>query len=520
MLIANSWHVITEAANNKPGELFTGIAHYFADYFLYVSHIFQGANGAWFFTNHMYTNEPLPPTWIYWFYTILGKISSAGIDPFIVYNGSLFFLTALLLAFWWRLIPTIVHEKFHIRLITFIFIITASNFPGLGEFWFSPTPALNRLGGVPHQVLQTLLVIAVLWIFSTLITSFRKKPILPLAIRLIALALCSFLASIATPTQMLLVNSTALLYLLTHIRKEKLAQYGVIGFALTLPSLIGALLTHAEFARQPILVSAKLWEDGQLVSVSIWQFILAVGPIVLFIPFGIRLFFHKITPLGGLLGIFGLLSLVVFFSPIPKLLGTTPVRWLSPASIAILPIVASIGYSYITRTLQTHVPQPLSKRPISMLLLVLYLSFTLPAIFTQVEARTRPLQTDTAIRQLNHVPYSMMETFMFLQHTRNDKNHLVITDPTLPYDVIIPILTGLRSFTGHPVHTLYTQTKQDLRNKFFNGNMNETQALQFMKDHSISHVLVSSNSSAVISHYSFLSLAFHGEIADVYAIKK
>ncbi|MCL4200314.1 hypothetical protein KJZ67_03155 [Patescibacteria group bacterium] len=518
ILIANSWHVITEGIKNKPEELFAGIAHYFADYFLYVSHILQGANGAWLFTKHMYTNEPMPPTWIYWLYTILGKVSNLGIDPFMVYNGSLFFFVAILLSLWWRLIPVILPKQTpFIRLITFIFIITASNFPGLGEFWFSPTPALNRLGGVPHQLFQTLLLLLVLWIFSTHITSFHKNPVVPRILRLLLLAICSFLAATATPIQMLLVNSAAFVFLVATIRKEKIGQYALLGLALAIPSLIGALLTNAEFARQPILSSAKLWEDSQPVSVSIWQFILAVGPISLLIPFGIRAFFPKYTPLGALLGIFGTLSMIVFFSPIPKLLGTTPVRWLSPASFTILPVIAAMGFAQITQVIQKAIPRAFQRLPVGMLLLVIYLAFTIPAILTQIQARTLPLTTDTTMQQLNHIPYPMMKTFMFLQNTAHDDN-LVLTDPALPYDALVPILTGLRSFTGHPVHTLYPQTKQHLRNTFFSGSMSETQARQFIKDHAISHVFISRNTSTAIPRYSFLSRVFHNEIADIYAI--
>lgn len=518
ILIANSWHVITEAMSNKPDEFFTGIAHYFADYFLYVSHILQGANGAWFFTNHLYTNEPLPPTWIYWLYTILGKISRLGIDPFTVYNGSLFFFAALLIVFWWRLIPAIIPKHLPARLIAFLFIISASNFPGLGEFWFSPTPALNRLGGVPHQLFQTLLLVATLWIFSSFIPSQGHKPVLPFIIRLTALALCSFLAAIATPIQTLLINSAAFLFLMTIIRKEKILPYLWPAIALAIPSLIGALLTNAEFARQPILVSAKLWEDSQLVSVSIWQFILAVGPIGFFIPFGVRLFFQKMTPLGCMLGIFGALSIIVFFSPIPKLLGTTPVRWLSPASIAILPVIAALGFTQIALASQKALPQPFRKLPISLLLCAIYLAFTIPALFTQIQNRTLPLASDATMRQLNHVGYPTMDALIFLQDAPRHYENLVLTDPALPYDVLIPVLTEVRSFTGHPVHTLYAQTKSDLRNRFFGGLMSEAEALKFINDHTISHVLVSPKTSAIIPRYTFLTRVFHNEAADIYAI--
>ena len=53
LIAANSWHVITQWFINKPHEVFTGIAHYYADYFLYISQIVKAG--------HMYTNENITP---------------------------------------------------------------------------------------------------------------------------------------------------------------------------------------------------------------------------------------------------------------------------------------------------------------------------------------------------------------------------------------------------------------------------------------------------------------------------
>src|SRR3989338_9158322 len=72
--IVNSLHVLTEYLANPPDRLFTAIAHYWTDYFLYISQMAQGS----LLSRHMFTNEPLPPTWIYWFNGLIGALGTRG----------------------------------------------------------------------------------------------------------------------------------------------------------------------------------------------------------------------------------------------------------------------------------------------------------------------------------------------------------------------------------------------------------------------------------------------------------
>lgn len=506
LVIANSWHMMKEWRANGPGEVFTGISHYGIDYFFYISHIVQGANGAWMYTRHMFTNEPLPPTWIYWPYTILGKFSTFGADPFVVYNASIVVFAAVLLMLWWRILVAVLPEKPFVRLIAFLFITTASNFPGLGEFWFSPTPALNRLGGVPHQLLQSILLLLVIILLSASVSPKLRHTRLRLTALYILLAIISFIAAATSPIQMLLVVVAASMYLIISLRSGALLPQLVPVVLVSLPALLGAYLTNAEFARQQILVAAKLWENNQHVSVSLWQFILAVGPLSVFIPLGIRPYVRKLSPLRMLLGIFSVLSIAAFFSPLPKLLGTTPVRWLSPASYGALPILAALGFREVARSLSA-----------SCLLLVLYMLITIPSLMGQIQTRSTPLETDRVIRSLNHISFPMIDAFIAIENNTDDR--VVLTDPALIYDTVIPIFTGHRSFTGQPVHTLFPQAKEQLRRRFFSGDMTEPEAKQFVIDHDIGYILASRAATRVIPAYTFMTRVFQNDGAHVYVIQ-
>ena len=517
LIIANSWHMLKEWRANGPDEVFTGISHYFIDYFFYISHIVQGANGAWIYTRHMFTNEPLPPTWIYWPYTILGKFSTLGVDPFVVYNVSIVVFAAILFILWWRILGTVLPEKPFVRICAFLFISSASNFPGLGDFWFSPTPALNRLGGVPHQLFQSILLLLVIILFSESVAPKHRHARFPRTALYILLALISFVAATASPIQMLLVVTAASIYLIISLRSDALLPQLFSATLLSLPALLGAYLTNTEFARQQILVVAKLWESNQHVSVSLWQFILAVGPISLFIPFGIRPYVHKLSPLRILLGIFSVLSIAAFFSPLPKLLGTAPVRWLSPASYGALPILAALGLPEIARFIRHAVFRKTPSLHATYLLLVFYLLVTIPSLMEQIQTRSAPLETDRVIRSLNHISFPMIDAFIVMQNNTDDR--VVLTDPALLIDTVIPIFTGHRSFTGQPVHTLFPQTKEQLRQRFFAGDMTEIEANQFIIDHDIGYILVSRSVTRILHAYTFMTRVFQNDVAHVYVIQ-
>src|SRR3989344_2457079 len=86
LAILNQLHVIIQWFTRPAGTYFTGIAHYFADYFLYTDIMAQGAGGTLWTAAH-FTNEPMAKTWIYWFNALLGFLGSrVGFTPFGSYN--------------------------------------------------------------------------------------------------------------------------------------------------------------------------------------------------------------------------------------------------------------------------------------------------------------------------------------------------------------------------------------------------------------------------------------------------
>lgn len=452
VILLNSAHVFISWLRKPPGTVFTAIAHYYADYFLYVSLM---AQKGWLFTEHLFTNEQIPPTWIYWLYTILGKLG----NPFVVYNASIIVFSGALLWLWWHVITQTVSDR-ATRVTAFLMLTTASGFLGF-DFWFSPLPALNRLGGVPHQIFQTALLL------SVILLSHRKLSLLCIIV--------SFFAALANPIQMLLLTVAISGALLAEKRAplwETIHTLAAIGF----PAFAGAAITNAAFSNDPILLAAKAWETAQMITISPWQFFLATGPIAFLIPFGITLYTGQHTTIRMILALYGALSLAAFFSPIPHLLGTSPVRWLSPAAYTILPILASLG---VTRISSQHLRD---RRRVDYFIkgvvLTLYSIATIPPLLNQIIAR------QNAPRNLLYIPNEVVQRMHNLPGSG-----VILTDPKTPYDVVVPVFTQRKSFTGHPIHTLYPQIKEELRKKYFEGKMTEEEKQKFLKDHNITTII-------------------------------
>lgn len=515
VLVADLWHVITQWIANPPDRYFTGIAHYYADYFLYVSQIAQGVRGNWIWSKSMYTNEILPDTWVYWPNVLIGRLGGIfTTSPFMIYGISLAVFVAILLLIIYEIARNVFPKRPTAQLIAFLFCATASNFADipslisrgtfrqLNEMWFSPTPALNRLGGVPHQTLQTILLLGVVLIFSTLISDSmrslnhdRKNK----WFRSVFIILC-FLAATISPIQMVLVSFAIVVTTYVNVYRDRirhvLPQIIPISLGLAVAAL-GAYLVNRAFDTSSLYAIAKLWEASQTVDITILSFLLAMGPIILLIPFGVRSFLKSLTPLRLVLLLYGAASLGIVFTPIPKLMGTSPTRWIHPASYVIFPLLAAEGIINIATILSRAISRimnhtyGITKQHIfSFALLVctiLYSVFTIPAIIAQVNARSTREASPVLFSDLNHIPKNAVAALTTLKKLPGDG--VVLTDPSLPYDILVPIMSGKTSFTGHPVHTLYPDVKETLRQKFFDGAMTDDDMKQFFADHRIRYIL-------------------------------
>ena len=213
---------------------------------------------------------------------------------------------------------------------------------------------------------------------------------------------------------MLLVTLTllAILAIRTYKKSIKLSDI-VTASVVCIPALLAALATNFEFSHQPILTAAKAWEDNQRFSLSIPQFMWALGPIGFFIPFGIYASLTKHTRLFFTLVLYSLISLLFFFTPLPTLLGTSPVRWVSPAAYLGLALLCGKGFCWGVLFLGKKIKNPQDTIFIAM---TAYLILTIPTMMTHVTSLTVPRCTDPRLISLDHIPYEVVDGLVQIQN--------------------------------------------------------------------------------------------------------
>ncbi len=521
--MANSLQMILEWRKNTPDQVFHAIAHSYPDYFLYLSHVAQGAAGKLFFTDHQFTNETLAPTSIYWFYSLLGFVANIfGISPVWIYNLSLLFLSAMVMLLWYLFCRLLYPTNRMYRLFTFLVIVSASPFinieklltVGVVEFpqylWFSSAPAFNRLGGVPHQILQTILLLMVLFEFSK-----KNKSLL------ILMAL-SFLATYAHPLQMALLLVSAGSFEMLTMWKDKIIDIKRLIPVLVcgLVSLAVSMLINHEFTT-PIYTVAKQWEMLQYSPTGLFFWVSVIGPSIILIPFGIWPFIKKSDPLNTIYLIYATLCFALYNSPIPKIMGIVPQRFLHPASYALLPIIAVSGFFAINHALSKMGKSQKIFRFLSagffILATIFYLVFTIPADIAQITLRINDPNLAFAAL-LNHTPIGVIKGLQTIKTMKpNTKLNVIIPEENLGIDLLIPLYTGYKSFLGQSIHTLYPEVKNNLRKQFFSETMTEKEALQFLTNHSIG-VIITAPNSPLSKHYSFLTKTFSNNSLTIYTV--
>src|SRR3989304_7875146 len=173
----NLFQVIYHAFHRPPNSVFLGITHWYEDYFFYLSQFTQGADGAWLATNK-FTTENLPPAVTWMFNVILGKVGwLVGLTPWTTNILAIFVLSVSYVWLLWAVARRLFPQKPSMAVSTLLLAILSNSFfrietaNGTAQvvpyiYFYNYTAALNRLGGVPHLIAQSLLSLLLLVIIA------------------------------------------------------------------------------------------------------------------------------------------------------------------------------------------------------------------------------------------------------------------------------------------------------------------------------------------------------------------
>lgn len=417
--LENSAPLLIDILKTPPGSVFLGTVHHPADYFYYLSQFAQGSY-RWLTTVNLYTNEPVPPSFVGWSNVLLGRLFALiGIPHLWAYHLSVIIFTAVFFLVAYRLSLAILGKKWPATLTLFLFAIFHA-FPivrdgalSYADYWNNVAVPTVRLGGVPHQ-----LIIGIVSLLSVLF--FIRK-------RALGLALCGFVLASLQPVLWLLVGLAA-------VATRSWKNIAVFLTAGAIP----ALYLWRLFATQPFL-QLKLWEAGQQNHLTLWQFMLATGPIFLLTVFFIPRFLSKNEVSKLLIFCFALLSVALFLSPLPSALGFTHVRFMSALTILCLSIIAADGLS------------ALGKPGIAIALGLFFL--LLPNHVKTITINTK-VDTNNAYYYLPKGDYDLLRRAADIS-TPEDTFYVI-----WPFNVVFPGISGRRSFNGHPLLTINAAQKE------------------------------------------------------------
>lgn len=441
----NSINFFSGLLNQKPGEVYLGTTHYYEDYFFYLNHFFQGARGTWLAANR-YTTEPTTPSILFWPNVLLGKLGGFfGLSPMLSYNLSIIIITIMILITIYGIFRKVFSTSTHRALIGFLFATTATSLMNYirvdgtpmwypFQLWKTPNFALDRLGGVPHQLVQTLLFLLLVsvWFFGS------KK----------------------------LLRGLVLIILLSTLNPVMSAMFLVAAwmsapsFKLILPS-IGFLVIAWYFQiltnSQPH-VQSKLWEASQQVTTTPLFLLLSIGPISMLGLLGVVKGIGEKKPIM----LFGIILLAMnyflFFTDIPRLIGISNSRVLFPAMYLFWGMLAAEGIFFIKKKFSI----------LYSLFFILYSLLTIPTLYWEIQQKL-------IVKPEERIPLLYLPSGIYKRFTRlatlGSPNDVVLANPMTHLDAMIPALTGHTTYTGHPFATINSNQKRALASKFFQKQM-------------------------------------------------
>lgn len=504
LALGNSLLFILGSIRTPPGTVFLGTIHYWEDYFLYLNHFFQGDSGNWLVVNR-YTSEATAPSIIYWSNLMLGKIGgSLYLSPILSYNLSVMFLSFFTLVISYLLLKKIYpHDRLR-ALAGFFLSATATSM--INHIWVSGKPmwypfqlwrtphyAFDRLGGAPHQILQTLLFL------SMTILYFHKESTKPKVVAL--LSLLTIALTTLNPIQAVIFigaawGSTLGFPALRRTHIPHLLFISIIAFATF-------LYTNSVLSQSPHLQS-KLWEAAQQTTTTLPFLLLSIGPISLLFILGLLPSLRQKNPmlLFGVILVLG--TYIVFLSPLPKFFGISNVRVIFPA---LYPFIAAAAVNGIFSLKSKHW---------IALFLMLFFLLSLPTLGVELTEKLAPLKNPNDI--LIFLPKNISRGFDKLTGLSVDA--VALGNPASHIDVLIPPLGGHTTYSGHPLATINTDKKREDALRFF--RLQKSDAPLWLQKNTIRFVLFTSydgNKELFMKTYPFLLPLYTNPDMTIFSVK-
>lgn len=236
-----------------------------------------------------------------------------------------------------------------------------------------------------------------------------------------------------------------------------------------------ALYLKSLFAKPPYLQLAN-WEMTQQMQVSLWQFILGNGPVMVLAILGVPFFCRKLNLAKMLALLFTFITLGVYFSPIPKLISIVNVRFLPATTTLFLACFAAEAIFQLTQRFGKK--QNLAAAfTLGIIVLII-----VPTYFLQIKKR---LAVDT-INSYFYISQKVYAAYNFAEKTSVPPDTFLVI---WPFNWSFPAVTGRRVFEGHNLLTIDYEKKEKETREFFFGNMEKREMQELLTREKIDYIM-------------------------------
>jgi len=522
--LLNVSKVIIGAFQTTKDTAYLAVGHYLSDYFVYIQQIVQGMRGHWLVENPLDPYDRSKTFIAFGQYLLLGKLAKIfNWSPYFTYWLTVFVLSIIfsLLVFYLikRLLP---NEKFFLQISAwflslfatpFIKIIDINNHLKIVpyDYWYAPMSIFHRFGEVPHHLTSMIFIILVLLLTDRVISELNRHIDWSQLLKktLIIVFLLVFLLTFA-PFQVINLMSSFLIvgwiyFNLYLLKNNKQSVYKLIIFLglILITVFPSAIYIKISLHSIDYFKRASLWEVAQQNYPKFWEFFAVTGPILIFIPFGIKSFFKSIFPLKFLFFFYTFVGYVYFYSPLATYFGSHNGRFVNPVVYTLFGVLTILGIKAVTGRL--------TKKPTLLTgVLAVFLGYFL--IVTSVIYRSLP-----GVDLFSYLPKELFAGIKVLDQ-RPDKK-IVLTSPMMTLGMIVPVVVDRKVYLGNSLSTPDFQNKTIIADQFYAGTMTDKQAKQLVIKNNIGYVILSLLETYRFGNYKFGTLEAYPFLKKIYENK-
>ncbi|MFA6081402.1 MAG: hypothetical protein WC741_03260 [Patescibacteria group bacterium] len=528
--LLNVSKVIIGSFQTSKDDIYLAIGHYLFDYFIYIQQIVQGIRGHWLVDNPFSPNDQAKTFIAYGQYLLLGKFAKIfHWSPYFSYWFSIFILSVILSLLIFYLIKRLLpNENFFLQISAWFLSLFATPFVKLtiinNHFniipyyrWYAPMSMFDRFGNLPHHLSASILVILILLLMDKVFSNLVKLNWPQLLKNSLFISLLLVFCLTFTPFQVINLVSGLLIvswfYVNSYLMKGQ--KKAVLKLIIFLGSIFVCIIPGAIYMKISIqsidyFKTASLWEMTQQNYPKFWDFIAVAGPILIFLPFGLRSFFKASTPLKFLFFFYAFFSYVYFYSPLALFFGSHNGRFLSPIGYVLFGVLSILGMKTVTSLL--------TKESILLkIMAIILIGYFL--IVTSVIYRSLP-----NVDELSYLPRNLITGIKILNQYSDKK--VVLTSPMLPLGMIVPVIVDRKVYLGRSFTTPNFENKTVIVYQFYEGIMTNEQAKQFVMKNNIGYIILSSlemnkygNFKArTLEAYSFLKKIYENNAVKIYQV--